>query len=208
MFEIYEIDDCYAEDAQKNAVKDSIEMEIAKNDVVVVTDYGHGLLDSDCIELIENKSKFLAVNTQANAGNHGFNCISKYKRADYVCIANRELQLNFRQKHITVHEQMKQLMQDFDYKNVVITHGVKGSLACKAGEDICETPALATSLKDRVGAGDAVLAITSLFVALEAPSDLVGFIGNVVGAEAVNIMGNKSFIDKTSLMKHIIHLMK
>lgn len=208
LFEIYEMDDCYFNDEQQQVFEESIESVMPLHDVVIVTDYGHGLLDQNCIEKIEDKAKFLAVNTQANASNHGFNCISKYKKADYVCIANRELQLNFRQKHISTLEQVKQLMQEFAYQNVVVTSGVSGSFACKRGEEVYVTPAFATSIKDRVGAGDAVLAITSLFVAQDAPADLVGFVGNVVGSQAVNIMGNKSFIEKISLMKHIVHLLK
>ena len=208
LFEIYEIDDCFFEHEQKQALIDSLREKIKQYDLVIVTDYGHGLLDSDSIALLEQDAKFLAVNTQANAGNHGFNCISKYKKADFVCIANRELQLNFRQKHITLKEQMQQLMSDFDYANAIVTNGVKGSFACKAGEDIVESPSLTVSVKDRVGAGDAVLAITSLFVAQQAPSELVGFISNVVGAEAVNIMGNKSSVEKIPLIKHMTHLLK
>ncbi len=208
LFEIYEIDDCYLEDEQKQLFSKSIDEHINNHDMVIVTDYGHGLLDSACIEQIENKAKFLAVNTQANASNHGFNCISKYKKADYVCIANRELQLNFRQKHISVIEQIKQLMQSFSFKNVVVTSGVKGSFSRKLDEEIYSIPAFATSVKDRVGAGDAVLAITSLFVAQNAPAEIVGFVGNVVGSQAVNIMGNQSFIEKIPLMKHLAHLLK
>jgi sugar/nucleoside kinase (ribokinase family) len=99
-------------------------------------------------------------------------------------------------------------MQEHSYKNVVVTSGVAGSFSCNQEGEIFMTPAFATSIKDRVGAGDAVLAVTSLFVAQNAPAELVGFIGNVVGSEAVNIMGNKSFIEKIPLMKHIVHLMK
>jgi len=208
LFEIYEIDDCYLDETQKQQLANQIDAHIEQHDMVIVTDYGHGLLDSTCIEKIENQAKFLAVNTQANASNHGFNCISKYKKADYVCIANRELQLNFRQKHISVINQIQQLIQEFSFKNVVVTNGMKGSFSCKLGEEIYAVPAFATSVKDRVGAGDAVLAVTSLFVAQNAPAEMVGFIGNVVGSEAVNIMGNQSFIEKTSLMKHIVHLLK
>ncbi len=208
LFEIYEIEDCYFDDDQNNEFIASIDEHIDQHDVVMVGDYGHGMLDNRAIEKIEEKAKFLAINTQANASNHGFNCISKYKRADYVCIANRELQLNFRQKHISTAEQVRRLMQEFDYKNVVVTSGVKGSIACRQGEEMQMVPAFATSVKDRVGAGDAVLAVTSLFVAQNAPAEMVGFVGNVVGSQAVNIMGNKSFIEKIPLMKHIVHLMK
>jgi len=175
---------------------------------VIVTDYGHGLLDDFSVDKIQKTAKFLAINAQSNAGNHGFNCISKYQKADYVCIAARELQLNYRQKHISVFEQVKKLVQDFDYKNVVITNGRSGSYSYNTDEGISEVPAFTTTVKDRVGAGDAVLAVTSLCVAQKAPAELVGFIGNVVGSEAVNIMGNKSFIEKITLMKHLVHLLK
>ena len=61
---------------------------------------------------------------------------------------------------------------------------------------------------NRVGAGDAVLAITSPCAALDVPPEALGFIANVVGAEACAIMGNRSFIEPTSLFRHITSLMK
>lgn len=208
LFEIYEIDDCYFGDKQKQSFAEDIDKQIDQYDVVIVVDYGHGLLDGQTIKTIGEKAKFLAVNTQTNASNHGFNCISKYAKADYVCIANRELQLNFRQKHISTLEQIQRLIEEHQYQHVVVTCGLGGSFSCRRGEEIYKTPAFVTSVKDRVGAGDAVLAVTSLLVAQNAPAELVGFVGNVVGSEAVNIMGNKSFIEKIPLIKHIIHLLK
>lgn len=208
LFEIYEINDSYLEDNQKKEFLTTIDSQIDGYDLVIVSDYGHGLIDEDCIKKIEKKSKFLAVNTQSNASNHGFNCISKYKKADYVCIAFRELQLNYRQKHISAMEQLNQLAKDYRYKNILITLGRQGAYSYKAGDGVYEVPAFATSVKDRVGAGDAVLAITSLCVAQNAPAELIAFIGNVVGAEAVNIMGNQSFIEKIPLLKHITCLLK
>ncbi|HLB41765.1 MAG TPA: PfkB family carbohydrate kinase [Gammaproteobacteria bacterium] len=208
LFEIYEINDSYLEDDQKQEFLDTIDSQIGNYDLVIVSDYGHGLLDEDCVEKIETKAKFLAVNTQSNASNHGFNCISKYKQADYVCIAFRELQLNYRQKHTSALEQLNQLSKDYSYKNILITLGRQGAYSYKAGEGIHEVPAFATSIKDRVGAGDAVLAITSICVAQNVPSELIAFVGNVVGAEAVNIMGNQTYIEKISLMKHITSLLK
>lgn len=208
LFEIYEINDCYLESEQQKELIATLDKKIPEHDMVIVADYGHGLIDEAVVEKIEKDSKFLAVNAQANASNHGFNCISKYKKADYVCIATRELQLNYRQKHISVLEQLNRLVKEYQYKNVVITHGRNGAHSYKEGQGVFTVPAFATSIKDRVGAGDAVLAVTSLCVAQNAPAELVAFIGNVVGAEAVNIMGNQSFIEKIPLMKHISHMMK
>lgn len=208
LFEIYEINDSYLEEQQKNEFLACITEYAPNYDLVIVADYGHGLLDEDCIQEIQKKSKFLAVNTQSNASNHGFNCISKYKNADYACIATRELQLNYRQKHISVIDQLRQLVSDYNYKNIIITHGRDGAYSYKEGEGIYEVPAFATTIKDRVGAGDAVLAITSLCVLQNAPAEIVGFIGNIVGAEAVSALCNKEFIEKVPLMKHIVQLLK
>lgn len=208
LFEIYEINDDFFDEEQKNLFENKLESLLASHDLVIVADFGHGLLSEASIDILTNKAKFLAVNAQSNAGNHGFNCISKYKKADYISIASRELQLNYRQKHLSILEQMKRLMAEFPYKKVMITKGKNGTLTGGSDEDIVEVPAFATQVVDRVGAGDAVLAITSLLAYCHAPSELIAFVGNIVGAEAVGMMGNKQSIEKVSLLKHITHLLK
>ena len=69
-------------------------------------------------------------------------------------------------------------------------------------------PAFAIRVVDRVGAGDAVLGLTAPCVAVGVPPQALGFIANVVGAEACTIMGHRSFIEPTSLFRHITSLMK
>ena len=71
-----------------------------------------------------------------------------------------------------------------------------------------KTPAFAVRVVDRVGAGDAVLALTSPCVAMGVPPGLIGFIANVVGAEACAIMGNKSSVEPANLFRHISSLLK
>lgn len=208
MFEVYEINDDFLDNQDQKIFIDELKKSLSSHDLTIVADYGHGLLNSESIDLLASKSKFLAVNAQSNAGNNGFNVISNYKKADFVSIATRELQLNYRQRHLSVHEQLSRLMQDYNYKNAMITCGKRGMLVNKRNEKIYEAPALATKIVDRVGAGDAVLAIASLYAYYNAPAEIMGFIGNIVGAHAVGIMGNKQFIEKIPLMKHIAHLLK
>ena len=38
------------------------------------------------INSLSINSKFLAVSSQINAGNEGFNLVTKYKKADYCCV--------------------------------------------------------------------------------------------------------------------------
>ena len=89
-----------------------------------------------------------------------------------------------------------------------MTYGKKGSVHYEPTDTYVEVPAFATTIKDRVGAGDAVIAVTSLLLYQEAPLDIVGFIGNVAGAEMVAELGNCRPLSKLPLSKHIISLMK
>jgi hypothetical protein len=53
-----------------------------------------------------------------------------------------------------------------------------------------------------------VLCVTSLAVAMKAPGEVVNFLGNVVGAEAVSILGNQRSIDRIPLYRHVECLLK
>jgi len=63
-------------------------------------------------------------------------------------------------------------------------------------------------LGDRVGSGDAVLALTSSCVARGLPPDMVAFIANVIGAQAVQIMGNRTSVGRVATLKFIETLLK
>ena len=62
-------------------------------DMTLVLDYGHGLIGEDVVNIICEKSKFLAVNTQTNSDNIGYNLITKYPRIDYLCVDEPEFRL-------------------------------------------------------------------------------------------------------------------
>ena len=50
---------------------------IQKFDVVMVQDFGHGLINNKIADLISKKSKFLSLNVQTNSMNYGFNLIDQ-----------------------------------------------------------------------------------------------------------------------------------
>jgi bifunctional ADP-heptose synthase (sugar kinase/adenylyltransferase) len=177
-------------------------------DVVVVADYGHGLLSPRAIEALCRGARFLAVNTQSNAGNHGFNLISKYRRADYVCLAQREFALETRNQRWSPQAMIRHVADRLNCERVMMTQGKHGSVFFTAPDQFQQVPAFATQVVDRVGAGDAVLSITALCVAMNAPPEVVTFIGNVAGAEAVTIMGNQRSIERIPLYRHVECLLK
>ena len=58
------------------------DFDIGSYDLVIVTDFGHGLLTKELIDKVSKEARFLAVNAQTNATNFGFNLVTKYRRAD------------------------------------------------------------------------------------------------------------------------------
>jgi hypothetical protein len=81
LFEVYSMNHAH-ERAGGRATLPDAQRHFAGNDAVIVADYGHGSLS--CGDSDHLRKSVLTVNTQSNAGNHGFNLISNI-RADYVC---------------------------------------------------------------------------------------------------------------------------
>ena len=208
MFELYVMEDGTLKTEEEKALAEALAETIDNYDIVVVMDYGHGMLTASAIELLCKKARFLAVNTQANAGNRGFNTISKYPRADYVCLAMHEVALETRMRHGDWRDLALQVMRRIKCPHFTITWGKYGSLHYTVNGDFIQVPAFAPRVVDRVGAGDSVLAVTSLLVAQGAPWDIVGFVGNLAGAQMVAELGNRATVSKASIAQHVSSLMR
>lgn len=208
LFEVYQMNDEPLGERADADLCDQLGSLLPNYDVVIVADYGHGMLSANAIDTLCRHSKFLAVNTQSNAGNHGFNMISKYPRADYVCLAQREVALETRSQRLTAEDMARHVSTRLKCPRVMITRGSFGSLFYTAPNDFRRVPALATKVVDRVGAGDAVLCATTLCAAQNAPPEVTAFIGNVIGAEAVTILGNQRSIERIPMYRHVECLLK
>lgn len=208
MLEVYIMEDSEPEVEDIDRLTKTIDHLAADYDAVVVADYGHGMLMPPVVEATVRAARFLAVNTQANAGNRGLNTISKYQRADYVCLAAHEVELETRMRHAALPRLAAAVANSIDCHHFTITRGKSGSVHFDRGGELVEVPAFAKHVTDRVGAGDAVLAVTSPLVAAEAPWDIVGLVGNIAGAQMVAELGNRISINRLSLVKAITSLMK
>ena len=208
LLELYVMDDHPLQGEDEAALGNLLTTALANCDLVVCMDYGHGVLTATNIEILCAQSPFLAVNTQSNAGNRGFNAISRYRRADYVCLATHEISIETRMRHGDWRNLLLEVTQRIDCANFTVTLGKAGSLHYEHGVGFAEVPAFATQVVDRVGAGDAVIALTSLLVHQQAPWDMVGFVGNVAAAQVVAELGNRVPVTRVPLAKHLISLLK
>jgi rfaE bifunctional protein nucleotidyltransferase chain/domain len=208
LFEVYYMNDDVLSPPEDDAFCGTLREMLPHFDIVLVTDYGHGMFSPRAIETLAKHARYLAVNTQSNAGNNGLNSISKYPRADYVCLAVREYAVETRNRHMSREDMILHVARKLACPRLVLTLGKYGCLSYSADDGFKHVPAFATQVVDRVGAGDAVFCLTALCAAQGAGPEVIGFLGNVIGAEAVSILGNQRAIERIPLFRHVECLLK
>lgn len=209
LFEVYHFDDTPLNGCLEASLCEAIGDKAKDFDVVIVADFGHGMMSSRAIHTVIEKSPFLAVNAQTNSANHGFNLITKYKSADYICIDAPEARLAMSDRFSDLGELItERLINEIECSRVAVTHGQEGCIVYAPGSGIHRIPAFTQQVVDTVGAGDAFLSVTSPLSALSVDMETVGFIGNAVGALKVGIVGHRNSVEKVPLMKYLTALLK
>jgi len=207
LFEVYNTQDVRIGRREHERFVESLDALLPQYDCVIVADYGHGLLTDLAVERICEKARFLAVNTQTNAGNLGYHVISKYPRADFVSITESEIRLTHRDHRTDVRDLVAKTATSLHASTLLVTRGKSGCLCYDRQAGFAEVPAFSVKVVDRVGAGDALLALAAPAAAAGWPAELCGFIGNVAGAEACAMMGNAASIAPSPLFRHITSLL-
>jgi len=168
-------------------------------DMVIVADFGHGFITKKLREEIQEKAKWIALNTQSNAGNMGMNTINKYDKWDYVCIDENELRLATSNQYDDIENIAKKRFNPPQVASITLSK--KGTMIYK-DKKITHIKALIDNPIDTVGAGDAYLAITSPLAYNKAPPNIIGYIGNVAGAIACSYQGNKDSVHKIAILEY------
>ncbi|MEW6087939.1 MAG: PfkB family carbohydrate kinase [bacterium] len=205
---------CFLEDLMpmpkeiEDDICDNINKTIKNYDMVLVTDFGHGMVTPKITKLLSEKAKFFAVNVQTNSANLGFNLITKVNKADFICIDEPEARLACHDKTSNIERLIVDLSKKTNCDKIIITRGHKGSLAYSEKEGFCEIPVFSKDVVDRIGAGDAFFSIAAPCACNNSPMDITGFVGNAVGALKVLIVGNRSSVEPIPLFKYITTLLK
>ncbi len=201
LFSINAIDEQCLDDKTQMLVCDVIEGCIKDYDLVMVMDFGHGLMQEGIRDLSQKKAPFLALNCQTNSYNHGFNIIDKqYRRADSFSLDEMELTLACGRRNINYYEELKKLNGRLSASYGWLTRGGSDTIGL-SGEEKCECMSFEQSIIDTVGAGDAFCSIASLAAVKGLPIDLATFMGQLAGAQAVRIIGNADSVKKDKILK-------
>jgi cytidyltransferase-like protein len=192
----------------RDALLERLEGALGSCDMVLLCDYGHGMVDPAVQRLLEEKSPYLALNAQTNSYNHGFNLITKYRRCDLFALDEIELWLAFGQRGAPNAELLGRLAEQLDAERGWLTLGSSGSLVWLRDGESHSCPAMTRSTIDTVGAGDAFLAVAALCGRIGADVATSSVLSNLAGAMAANVVGNRESIQKEVVVKNAQYLLK
>lgn len=207
LFEVYSERECELSAPERALLQVRIDGAIKASDVVVVLDFGHGLLGQAEREMVAS-SRFLAVNAQTNTGNFGFNPVTKYIRADYVCVDEPEARLATGMQGDPLPDVVRQLSNTMHCQSMMVTNGRQGCWSCFRHGHPNHVPAFASNGIDTMGAGDAFLAVTAPLIAAGLDLEAAAMVGNVAGAIKVGIIGHRRHVGRDELLQSVETLLK
>ena len=92
---------------------------------------------------------------------------------------------------------------------LAVTQGSSGvKLNIQDSKEVIHCPAFASTVVDKVGSGDAMLAILSLAMLKNLEPDSALFLSSLAAVQSVETFGNKESISKVKLIKTMEHVLK
>lgn len=202
LFSVNYINKHAPDEALQYEVLDRIADEIRDYDLVLVMDFGHGMLEDVVRVYLQQEARFLAVNCQTNSNNHGFNVLTRrYQRADAFSLDQTEMNLAVGRRDLNYEKELARLASSLKSKYAWLTRGATETLGRSDREQLCACAPFERVVVDTLGAGDAFCAAASLAAASELPLNLATFMGQLAGAQAVKIFGNSEPIRKAKFLK-------
>jgi bifunctional ADP-heptose synthase (sugar kinase/adenylyltransferase) len=187
--------------AVETKLEEKLRAEISKADVVLLADFGHGMMSSHLRKMVQETAPFLALNCQTNSNNHGYNIISRqYTRADAFSLDQQELMLSSGRRDLDFGAELKNLQNRLTSRYAWLTRGGVQTIGLLENQPPCLCPPLEYEVVDTIGAGDAFFALASLAAAKKLPIPVATFIGQLAGAQAVRIVGNERPISSEHLL--------
>ncbi|MFC2118136.1 PfkB family carbohydrate kinase [Bacteroidota bacterium] len=206
---VYSINDSQMNDENQKQLRSYFNELVPEHDLVIVSDYGHGFISKKIAKHISNQSIFKSLNAQINAANIGYHTMNQYRDIDCAIINETELRHELRDRDNSIKKLMKKLAVKLHVKNLVVTQGDSGArLYNSEKEKYYHCPAFASKVVDKIGAGDAMLALISCSLKNGFDPNLSLFIGSLAAAQSVESIGNSTPVNKVQLLKTFIHSIK
>jgi len=209
LFEVYEIGAYHSQHRVHNESIAWLNDNLDRFDAVIASDFGNGFISDDMAQLISEKAKFLAVNTQLNSENRGYHVITRYPRADFVSLNEPELRLALHDRKGDINELSLRLADQLHANYIAVTLGPQGiQFLDNRRQKTHRVPALSTTVVDRIGAGDTFLSVAGCGLAAGLNAEIAVFTAAAAAALNVQVICNRQPITAPSLFQFISTLLK
>jgi rfaE bifunctional protein kinase chain/domain/rfaE bifunctional protein nucleotidyltransferase chain/domain len=205
---VYSINDDLLKEGEEDKFIESFDKLSKEHDLVIVSDYGHGIITPRIAEHISNSDKFVSLNAQVNAANIGTHSIRKYHDINCLIINESELRHELRDRDGSIERMATALKDIINSKYISVTQGKDGAFLLNGKKAPERCPGFASQVIDKIGSGDALLALMSVCLNSDFDEKLSLFIGSLAAAQSVETVGNSVPVSKTKLLKTISHLLK
>ena len=204
---VYSINDDLLSESDENKFIESFDRLSKEHDLIIVSDYGHGIITPRIAKHISNSESFICLNAQVNAANIGTHNIRKYSDINCLIINETELRHEMRQRQGDSVEMASRLSEIINSKITTVTMGKSGVFLLENQKSL-SCPGFAKQVVDKIGSGDALFALLSICIFGNLENKLSLFIGSIAAAQSVETIGNSMPVSKISLLKTINHLLK
>ena len=205
---VYSINDDALNKEEEANFLESFDKLSKEHDLVIVSDYGHGIITPKIAEYISKTDKFISLNAQVNAANIGTHSIRKYHDINCLIINANELWHEMRERDGDLEKLALKLKKIIKADYITVTKGKDGAFLFNNKKEPVDCPGFAVEVVDKIGSGDALLALLSVCLYSKIDDDLSLFIASLAAAQSVESIGNSKPVNKVTLLKTISHFLK
>jgi len=190
-----------AKSADLTNVAQGVPVDFDDYDVVLISDFGHGLLDAASVNrAIANRTRaYVAAMAQVNSSNYGYNLPTKYVGADCYSLNRTEAELCLRERGLPLPELAARIGRLLDADTLSVTDGDQGVFV-KTDAETVMLPSLSTTVVDTIGCGDAYFALSSLAACLKCPAAVMALVGAIGAAGVAQRRGNESAVSEQEFL--------
>ena len=204
---VYKLNDEEISKKQEKLFINGINKFAKKYDVIVVSDYGHGVFTNLVRKTIQKYSNKLFLNTQINSFNRGYHTLFKYKNLNTLVINESELRYELRDKKSELKFLAKEISKKLIVKNVIITRGRFGAQLYKNNK-IIESPAFNLNTLDTMGAGDTFLSLIAICLKSKMDIDLSMLIASLGASHSTQKIGHSDILTLDHIERSLNYLFK
>jgi rfaE bifunctional protein kinase chain/domain/rfaE bifunctional protein nucleotidyltransferase chain/domain len=206
---VYDLNDDLISKNEERKFYNILKQNINKFDLIIVADYGHGIITKKIRKLILKNGNKIFLNTQLNSFNRGYHTVFKYKKMNTLVMNEGELRYELRDRNSNISNLVKNLSKKISVKNIIVTRGANGATLVESKKNntiFC--PAFNQKNIDTIGAGDTFFALCSLLIGSKIDNRISMLMGSIAASFSIDQLSKKLTFNNKILKRYLTHMFK